>query len=351
MQHTEALKKVILALGAGLPKEGCRIALAAGEQAVAVSKENFHPLKAAVSNSRIAFIDGGNAELLAAPDFSVHFVRVACCMFDKNKRAESRQRSFYVLATAKAEEGRAGRGKIQYTAETFGDNVLAEDLCFDADDETLREGRKAFSISKLGGIGRRFAELTLAAEMCKTLEAGSVIVLDGSLEAVVTGEEKLLAELYAAAEKKNILVTALAKTTALLSDTGSSFSAALNELGPEGSWYYHPVAEIKSSSYMAEMFFTRLHPNSERVFRVELYKKQKAIADFGKLFGMLAANSRDMSFPGYPYGLIMADRLARVPNNEKEQLAMQLRMLAGRDFARLKRHMGSVNAHSVLDSM
>ncbi len=351
MQHTEILKKVIGALGAKLPAAGGSIVIDGEHAPVEISKQNFHPIKLAVPNSKIAFIDGGNAELVAAPNFSVHFVRVTCCRFDKNKRAESRQQAFYVLATANGGEGKAGSGKIQYIAETFGDNVLGGSLCFDADDETLKEGKKGFSISKLGGIARRFAELKLAAELCKTLEAGSVIVLDGTLEAVMTGEAKYLDALFDLALKKNILVTAFAKTTTMLSDTGSSFCAALQELSPEGCWFYHPVTEIKSSSYRAELFFAKLHPNSEHVFRIELYKKQKDIADFGKLFGMLAANSRDISFPGYPYGLIITDRLARVSNREREHIAMQLRMLAGKDFARLKRYICSINAHSVLDTM
>lgn len=346
MQHTDTLKKVIGALGAKLPKQCGKLLLEAESAAVELSQANFHPITPIILPNKVAFIDGGNAEIISAPNFSVHFVRIGYCIFEKNKRASSKQQTFCILASA------TGEGKkIIYAGEIIGENILGRNLSFDANDETLREGKKNFSVSKIGGIARRFAELKTAELLCKTLDAGSIIILDGTLEASVTGEDEYLDDLYLAAEKKNILVSAFAKTTTMLSDTGSSFSAVLQDICPKGAWYYHPVAEISSSSYKAELFFARLHPSSEHVFRFELYKKQKGIADFGKLFGMLAANSRDMSFPGYPYGLIITDKLARVSNSEKEHLIMQLRVLAGKDYAKLKRYISSTNAHGILDRM
>ncbi len=343
MKHANILKKVITALNTNLPNPGNdQVMLRVEDKAVEVSKQNFHKIEPVISDKKIAFIDGGNAELISAPNFSVHFIRLAYCIFQKNKRIQSRQQHFYVLATSSVKEG-----KIMYKCQIFQGKAVPDeaDLVFEATDETLRHGLRHFSISKLGGIARRFAELRMATELCRELEPGSVIVLDGTLEAAVTNEKKYLDELFNAGLDRNVLVTSLAKTTGLLSDKANSFNAVLNELGPEGIWYYHPVTEIKASSYQADIYFVKLHQKSEHVFRFELFKKQQA----GDVLGILAANSKDMVFPGYPYGLIITDRLARVSNREKEYLITQLSTVAADDFDKLKRYVNSTNAHHILD--
>lgn len=343
MKHADILKKVITALNTNLPSfSNDKIVLGIEDEAVEVSEQNFHKIEPVISDKKVAFIDGGNAELISAPNFSVHFVRLAYCIFQKNKRIQSRQQHFYVLATSSVK-----KGKIMYNCQIFQGTAVPDesDLVFEATDETLKHGLRHFSISKLGSIARRFAELRLAAELCKELEPGSVIVLDGTLEAAVTNEKKYLDKLFNAGLDRNVLVTSLAKTTNLLSDKANSFNAVLNELGPEGIWYYHPVTEIKASSYQADIHFVKLHQKSEHVFRFEIFKKQQP----GDMLGILAANSRDMVFPGYPYGLIITDRLARVSNREKDYLMTQLSMVAAGDFDRLKRYANSTNAHNILD--
>ena len=49
---------------------------------------------------------------------------------------------------------------------------------------------------------------------------------------------------------------------------------------------------------------------------IEIFKGQDLVHPF-KVFGFLAVQSKDLVLPGYPYGLIKADRLARVSESEK----------------------------------
>jgi len=65
----------------------------------------------------------------------------------------------------------------------------------------------------------------------------------------------------------------------------------------------------------------------------------------------LASNSKDISFPGYPYGLIDADGFARVGGEEVEAYRVPLMSEICRRsvWAKISRHVCSGNAHGVLD--
>ena len=128
-------------------------------------------------------------------------------------------------------------------------------------------------------------------------------------------------------------VVGLSKTTQLLTNSGDSAVAVLAGLG-KGRWYYDSKSEIS---------FVRLHEKSNYVFRMDVFdfRKIKEIA------GMLARYATDPVFLGYPYGLVEADRFARVSNEEKEYLKTLFLAEAGD----LGRYLRSQDAHSVLDSI
>ena len=94
------------------------------------------------------------------------------------------------------------------------------------------------------------------------------------------------------------------------------------------------------------MFFAKLHKNSSRIFRFEIFKEQKP--ELNTIFSILANNSKDPVFLGYPYGLIEADKLARVSNDEADLLRSSLGI-------RLEKSQISSfnqrNAHNILDSI
>ena len=47
--------------------------------------------------------------------------------------------------------------------------------------------------------------------------------------------------------------------------------------------------------------------------------------DVEMIVNQIANNAKDVVFPGYPYGLILADKFARISNNEKEQISLFLK--------------------------
>ena len=154
-------------------------------------------------------------------------------------------------------------------------------------------------------------------------------------------------ELYNKALEKNVVICALSKTNTLISETGYPISALIEELSPESSWYYHPIVEINHTQHRAELFFVKLQNKSKHIFRFEVFKENKFDKD--ELFSLLKQNSKDPVFIGYPYGLIDADRFARVSNRETEYLKTLIISKAGKGWEKLTKYFSSVNAHDILD--
>jgi hypothetical protein len=174
-------------------------------------------------------------------------------------------------------------------------------------------------------------------------------VKDRHLECSITNEAKYMDALYEKASAKGIVVCGLAKTSNLLTNTGNSAAAVLNSMNPDKDWYYHPVAEINDENHKAELCFVKLHPQSKYVFRFEIFNKQSKSMD--DVLSLLKQNAVDPIFLGYPYGLIEADRVGRVSNNDAEYLKTSFMAKAGKRFEKIRKYMASVDSHSILDSV
>lgn len=313
-------------------------------------KNNFHQIKNAEKNSKIAFIDGGSAEIIKSSNFSVNLIRVYCTIYKNDKRINSKKFDFYAFISAKNIDN-----ELFYNADFIKlndeNNIIPnnEDLLLNSLDETIKQGITRASISNVANVIRRFSEIKTAINVIDNLENNDIIVLDGSLQCTFTNEKKYFEELYKKSIEKNIIICGLSKTTTLMTDKGNSISNALNRYNVAGKWLYHPVAEIKGSSHKAEMSFVKLHEKSRHIFRFEIYKEQKE-----KLMGtvsLLADNCKDAVFLGYPYGLIEADKNARIPNQEKDMLLTLFSAKFGKDWEKIKQSLSNIDAHEILDSI
>lgn len=266
----------------------------------------------------MAFVDGGQAEILSAGNFCLSFIRVGALVYFSNKKIKDYQHEFYLLTTAKYENN-----DLVYESKIFpvgnGSLLDANDLQISSSDATFRSGVERAPITKVSDLARRFAELAL----CRKVDA-DIIVLDGILEPSLRNEEKYLSQLPSN-------VCALAKSSSLFTASGNSPAVLLNKLGPEGCW-----------SYMVEnnTYFVKLHPLAKHVFRFTGNKEALPI---------LKENSTDALFLGYPYGLIAVDRLARVSNEEKRNLRMNILLKA--ENKEIAEYLSSTNAHDILDNL
>ncbi len=265
----------------------------------------------------LAFIDGGQAEIISAGNFCLSFIRIFAQIFNKNKKLNSVKNEFYLFTKAKYADG-----DIYYESKLFPLKeklISEEDLFISSNDTTIKTGTERAPISKISNIARRFAELTLAASI-----KADFIILDGTLEPTFKNEEKYLTRL-------NENICALAKTSSLFTTSGNSPVVLLNKIGPQDCWSYF----IDNKTH-----FIKLHEKAKHIFRFEGNKDA---------LHLLIQNSWDPLFLGYPYGLIFADKFARIPNTEKNSL--KTRFLLQKENKEILDYLTSTNAHDILDSI
>ncbi|MBN2111685.1 DNA double-strand break repair nuclease NurA [Candidatus Woesearchaeota archaeon] len=341
--HKEIVEKVVEKIGEKLKATGRFVQFSDQSYSAAeFSSDNFRKIPDSTPKSKIAFIDGGNNTILEAASFSLQLLRVYYAVYSENKKRKTGKNEFFALASA----SNLGDDLV-FDIDVFGKNENFNSVS--AFDRTLAKGSHRVNASEVVLACRKIAELRQALKLADELEQGDVIVLDRDLEASVTGEKEVMDELYAKADEKNIIICGISKTTRLFTDTGDSASAVISSIAPEGAWVYRSVAEVDNEKHKAEICFVKLHPKSKYVFRFEIYKKQKDEA--GKVLALLKNNAKDPVFLGYPYGLIEADRFARISNNEAEYYKVMLMSKAGKDSARIMEYIKSVDAHSILDNI
>lgn len=309
-----------------------------------IKKENFHYYRREASSRKIAFIDGGEINIFSNSGFSLHFVRIYGHIIQKNKTLKSEKSEFYIIVNAKGVED-----KIIYQSEIVpvnGKVPLA--ISIDSMDNRIKDGVERGNITKISSIIRKTAEILLARNLINNLESGDMVVFDGTLEAKFSFEEKEFDLLYVKAIKNNILITALSKSSNLLSKDGKAIQTVLFKNAPDDIWYYHPIVEIKMKSHNAEMYFIKLHKKSRNILRFEINKDQAKLVDPSKVLGFLATNSKDLILPGYPYGLIKADKFARVTEKEKEYFMTRFNSKLNKE---VKESLNLNNIHKILDSI
>lgn len=245
---------------------------------------SFYPIEPRGTGKSFVFIDGGNAEIISSADFSVHIVRVAAVSFSKNTRVNTVVREGTCIIT----------DRCRFVEGNFPDMALKE-------------------IDKV----RERCENIVGSEL--QLDDNSVIMFDGNIRDIENG-----------------IVTGLVKTSRLLHDRKNLISI-LHKQAPYKRWF----VKIDKNDYMV-----KLHPSSEHIFRLQLPELENL--DVKKLLGVLASNARDPVFPGYPYGLVVADQKARVSDAEKEYMKSKLMHKLGKE---LRLSMASLNSHEWLDSI
>ncbi|MBW2978068.1 DNA double-strand break repair nuclease NurA [Candidatus Woesearchaeota archaeon] len=298
-------------------------------------KDDFIKINKIDSDKKIAFVDGGNSELLKANNFSLQMIRVFGVIFQNNKKIKSLKNEFFLLAHSKSEGD-----KINYGVEIFqikGDRLVNEnDLVFDSFDETIKEGINRAEISKIGEVGRRFAELSFAKIVCDELNKGDILILDGNLRISYKNENNYLNKL----KEKDVFVCGLAKSSQIFSKNGDCLIGDLGVIGNDINypWYF----KVKDN-----LFAVKLNKNSKYIFEFEIVNAFK----INEVLGCLISNCNDAVFPGYPYGLIVADEFARISNKEKEYLINLFKVKAGKNWKEIEKYLNSVNSHAILDKI
>lgn len=278
---------------------------------------NFKEIKSSQESKTIAFIDGGQAEILSAGNFCLSFIRVFALVMKENKKFKTYKNEFYLFTKAKYENQ-----DLFYESKIFplNEKLFEESTLFiSSNDSSIRTGTERAPITKITNIARRFAELALASKV-----QADYTLLDGTLQPSFKNEEKLLAQL-----PKN--TSALAKTSNLFTISSNSPAVLLAQLSPFSCWSYF----LQNQTY-----FVKLHKAAKHVFRFE---------GNPEILLYLIPNSQDPLFLGYPYGLILADQFARISNQEKNSL--KTKFLLDKENQAILKYLNSTNAHEILDNL
>jgi len=339
--YEEVIEKILESLDENLITAGYAKFSGDGYNPLKIYAKNFHKISKNESNKKMAFVDGGNADIISSANFSLSLIRAGVAIYLNNKKISTKK--FEVFAFVKAT---SKNDEIHYTASFFmtKNHIKLEEMSFSSFDYTLMSGINRADIRSVSNALRRFAELKLA-KIIADEKAADVIILDGNLQCTLTNENNYLTELYESCSKNNVILAALGKTNSLFTDDGNLLSIVLGNISNLPIWFYYPIVEINNANHKAEVFFVKLHPKSNHIFRFEIFNRQKGMAD--ETINELASNCIDPIFIGYPYGLIEADRIARISNHEKDSLKTMF--LAKLRNSNIEKYLSSVNAHEILD--
>ncbi len=293
-------------------------------KSVPIEKERFISIDSYNSDKILAFVDGGNAELFNSGDTCLQFVQVVAVFFQNNKRLNKEKKvSFFLLSRINEENPK------EYLSHIFWEEgkLPLKEFSLNALDSSLREGMERGRISKAGELARRKAELLLAKEVSSEADW---VVLDGTLEEKLPGEKEILDCL-----PPN--VCGLAKSCSLITAKGRNAVGYVGSRGLHGNWMYFLDQEKRRKT-----FFVRLNEQSGHIFRFESFSENEEVV------GLLAANSVDPVFIGYPYGLIYTDQRARVSNQETGLMRTKLFSLLGKKETVI---FNNCSAHEILDKV
>jgi len=310
-----------------------------------LKRESWNKLAAAdddTTTTTAAFVDGGQCEVVKTPSAELHWVRTAVVFVEGRKLASVRRKEGYLLATAVVEKDEA-----KYCVEFF-ESSLDHDEKLEFKKAELVSENEASALGKAAETARRLSELGAARWAVKELgkrNGQKLVVLDGTLETFTGLERKELELLMGEAKENDVLILSVAKTCTILTDSGESLIAAADRIG-NGQGYVVAAAGAKEK-HNAVVAIARLDDASSYLFRVEAATE----GELKNALSSLTLQSNDLAFPGYPYGLMMADRFARISNADLELTRSRIMATAGTKLKAVMKQARALDAHGILDRM
>jgi hypothetical protein len=155
-------------------------------------------------------------------------------------------------------------------------------------------------------------------------EPGAFVLIDGDLQPDWRIPSAWLAQLVADATDRGVVLAGVVKRSSLARGgaplLGQLELEAQFDLGPRTMWWAR-VAHTRTDVYPGlQVLAARLDPDARFAFRIDL----PAAVDPEPALQALAALADDAAFPGYPYPLTVADRLAACPGWVRQEARMQL---------------------------
>jgi hypothetical protein len=327
------------------------------------SKDRFRKITATHSERKLAFVDGGNLELLGAPNFSVQLNRIHASVWKNNKRYTELKlpelEFFSAIFSTIRDDGKMVYETLIVPCNPVHKSLLPEssDLSFSPFEDSVRMGTQMAGVSSIGSIARNFAEWKFAAHVTGFLDRNDVLVMDGSLQTNFKNEQEYFRTLEETTQNHDVILSSISKTSSLFTDSGLSLLGAISQFAKnakvEGEWC-HPVFD--SNKHHLFCLIVKLQAFSEWVFRMDFQRDQflqLGDGDLNEILNLFCSNASDPSFPGYPYGSIDADLFSRVSQNELDYY----RALISSQISNLNKqdkyipHIRAGDAHNLLNTI
>jgi hypothetical protein len=175
---------------------------------------------------------------------------------------------------------------------------------------------------------RDWAEWSLVAACVSECEPGGMVLVDGDLQPDLRIPSSWLAGLLESALARGVTLLGVTKHSSLSRGgaplLGHLERAAAAEFGPRACWWV-PVARTRPDVGPGiQVVVARLDPDARFAFRIDL---PAAVGEPGpeRVLAALSALADDAAFPGYPYPLSVADRLAACSGWLREEMWDEIR--------------------------
>ena len=171
---------------------------------------------------------------------------------------------------------------------------------------------------------REWGEWSAAASCVADAEPGSMVLVDGDLQPDWRIAPDFIASLLDLAEERSVTLAGVTKHTGL-SWGGAPLLGVLERMaestvGPRACWWA-PVARTSPSvGPGTQVVVARLDPDARFAFRIDL----AGTTDPEPALAALAAVCDDAAFPGYPYPLSSADRMAACPGWVRDEVRSRI---------------------------
>jgi len=307
-------------------------------------KLNFSKISDLGANN-LYFADSGYNFVFSSAELKLIFFKTANVSIT-NKKTQSIFVDKYLLILSRTSEQKHNRYTIELFEVKENNNYDLELIKTESNlnfNETIsnatnnlknNESMQDIEISIIVDMIRRYLELNLIKNIIhsSSFSNDSLIILDGQIQPYYDFEKQIILDIFA---KTNNFVGVSKKTqfNKLLSQSGyydlNMNSSALNNA------YLSSVRSV----------IAKLHDLSKHNFRIDFNEKLNVLQLLKTLH-----NSIDNYFIGYPYGLILADNIAKVSEQEKRLINMIIYLNCS-DKEHFFNLMNQTNAHDIIDTI
>jgi hypothetical protein len=174
------------------------------------------------------------------------------------------------------------------------------------------------------GLLRDWGEWQAVTRTVEEAEAGALVLIDGDLEPDWRIPASFLESLFARATARGVTLVGVTKHSSLARGgaplLGQLERHAEEALGPRAMWWARVASTQPDSGPTRQILAARLDPDARFSFRIDV--PDGAVPE--AVLGSLSALADDAAFPGYPYPLSVADRLAACPSWVRDDVWAQL---------------------------